>query len=159
MQTAPKRLVKITHEFKPRPARFLGIEEFGDWRMKVYGLTAEHQRLLPALVTEARKLARNVVPSMPSDGYGVGFIGVHCGRDANFVFIDWWANENELHHNVFRSSLAQPLDLCRTQEGSCACVWDLQVIWFERNAWVDKVLNNPRGPDLEAYLKKVLDDV
>lgn len=158
MQTAPKRLLKISHEFRPRPARFLGIEEFGDWRMKVYGLTAEHQRLLPELITEAKKLARNVVPQTLSDEYGVGFIGVHCGRDSNFVFIDWWANENELHHHVFCSSLEQPLDLRRAAEGVSACVWDLQVIWFERNAWVDKVLNNARGPDLDAYLQKVLDD-
>lgn len=158
MQTAPKRLVKVTHLFKPRPARFLGIEEFGDWRLKLYGLTAEHQRLLPEVVAEAKKLARAIVPKTLTDEYGVGFMGVHCGRDANFVFIDWWANENELYHHVFRSSLERPLDLLRAPNGLAACVWDLQVIWFERNMWVEKVLNNSQGPDIEAYLKKVLDD-
>lgn len=158
MQTAPKRLLNITHEFKPRPARFLGIEEFGDWRMKLYGLTAEHKRLLPDLVAEAKKLVQKTLPKTLTNEYGVGFVGIHCGRDSNFVFIDWWANENELHHHVFISTVEQPLDLRRAPEGVSACVWDLQVIWFERNMWVEKVLNNPRGPDLEAYLKKVLDD-
>ncbi len=158
MQTAPKRLVKIKHGFKPRPARFLGIEEFGEWRLKLYGLTAEHHRLLPELVDEAKKLARNTVPRTLTNEYGIGFMGVHCGRDSNFVFIDWWSNENELHHHVFCSSLDKPLELKRAPEGLAACVWDLQVIWYERNMWVEHVLNNPRGPNVELYLKKVLDD-
>jgi len=158
LHTAPRRQVKIEHEFKPRPARYLGIGEFGAWRIKFYGLTAEHQRLLPDLVTKAKDLARKVLPATLTDEYGVGFAGIHCGRDSNFVFIDWWANENELHHHVFCSSLKDPLNLRPAPEGLSACVWDLQVIWFERNAWVEKVLANPNGPDVEAYLKKVLDD-
>ena len=150
--------VKLTQEFRPRPARFLGLWEIGRWRMKAYGLHAEHTRLLSELIASARELAGRLLPAAADDAYGVGFIGVHCGRDANFVFIDWWARENELHHHVFVSSIDKPLELARAPEGVTACVWDLQVIWFERNAWVDKVLNNSRGPDLEAYLKKVLDD-
>jgi hypothetical protein len=39
-----------------------------------------------------------------------------------------------------------------------ASLWDLQILWFERNAWVEKVLGNRRGPDTEMYLKKCLSD-
>jgi hypothetical protein len=31
-------------------------------------------------------------------------------------------------------------------------VWDLRVICFERQAWLDAVLANLAGPDLEADL-------
>ena len=158
MNSVPKPQIKLAEEFRPRPARFLGLWEIGGWRMKAYGLHAEHTRLLPELVTAARQLAGRVLPGDAPDAYGVGFLGVHCGRDSNFVFVDWWANENELHHHVFLSSREKPLDLAPAPPGVCACVWDLQLIWFERNVWVEKVLNNPRGADLEAYLKKVLDD-
>jgi hypothetical protein len=159
LQTAPRRQIKLKNGFRPRPVKFLGLWEYGDWRMKVYGLAAEHQRLLPELVARAKELAREVLPSEEAgDCYGVGFLGVHCGRDANFIFIDWWANENELHHHVFCSSLENPLQVTRAPEGLTACVFDLQVIWFERTAWVEKVLSNPKMPDIEAYLKKVLDD-
>jgi hypothetical protein len=158
LQAAPHPQMKLTEEFRPRPARFLGLWEIGGWRMKAYGLHAANARLLPELVTAARDLTTRSLPGNMAGAYGVGFVGVHCGRDSNFVFIDWWACENELHHHVFTSSLQNPLELVRAPDGVTACVWDLQLIWFERNVWVDKVLNNPRGPDLDAYLKKVLDD-
>ena len=38
----------------------------------------------------------------------VGFLGVHDGRTSNFVFLDFWADENELHHHVFVSPIALP---------------------------------------------------
>ena len=89
--------------------------------------------------------------------HGVGFLGVHEGRDANFVFVDWWAGENELRHHVYRSSTQNPAQL-EYVSGVGGGVWDLQLVWFERNAWVEKVLANPRGPDLDAYLNKRLSD-
>ncbi|MGH9524812.1 MAG: hypothetical protein ACRD3E_19995 [Terriglobales bacterium] len=158
MPSVPKPQIKLTEPFRARPARFLGLWEIGGWRMKAYGLHAENTRLLPELVTAARQLAGEVLPGDAANAYGVGFVGIHCGRDSNFVFIDWWANQNELHHHVFVSSVEEPLRLARAPEGLSSCVWDLQLMWFERNVWVDKVLNNSRGPDIEAYLKKVLDD-
>jgi hypothetical protein len=36
-------------------------------------------------------------------------------------------------------------------------VWDLAVIAFERDAWLDAVLRNPAGPDVERYLATRLD--
>lgn len=158
MHATSRPQLKLTEEFRARPAHFLGLWEIGQWRMKAYGLHAEHTRLLPELVTAARELAGRVLPGNPEDAYGVGFVGVHCGRDSNFVFIDWWARENQLRHHVFTSTLEKPLDLVRAADGVTGCVWDLQVIWFERNMWVEKVLNNTRGPDIEMYLKKILDD-
>lgn len=158
MESGSQIAIKLSEPFRPRPVHFLGLWEIGGWRMKVYGLHAEHHRLLPELVAAAKELAARVLPKEAADAYGVGFVGVHCGRESNVVFIDWWAQENELHHHVFTSPLEKPLELSRAGDGLLGCVWDLQLIWFERNTWVEKVLNNPRGPDLDTYLKKVLDD-
>ena len=160
MRSALRRQIELKNGFKPRPARFLELVECGPWRIKLYGLTAEHIRLLPELVVAAKKLFPTILPRDPAaaDAYGVGFAGVHCGVDSNLVFVDWWANENELHHTVFTSSLDGPLDLIPATDGLSACVFDLQVIWFERNAWIEKVLGNPKGPDIDAYLQKRLSD-
>lgn len=155
---APRAQLSLQEQFRPRPVRFLGMWELAGWRMKAYGLQAEHTRMLPELVDAARKTAEEILAQEQGESYGVGFVGVHSGRDENFVFVDWWARENELHHHVFISAKDHPAQLRRAPDGLSACVWDLQVIWFERNMWVEKVLANPRGPDIEAYLKKVLDD-
>ena len=40
----------------------------------------------------------------------------------------------------------------KTPTGPTAGVWDGALLAFERQAWVDTMLNNPNGPDLEEYL-------
>ena len=32
------------------------------------------------------------------------------------------------------------------------CVWELAIVDFERRAWIEDVLANSPGPDLERYL-------
>ena len=38
-------------------------------------------------------------------------------------------------------------------EGFGPCIWELAVQAHERQAWLQHVLANPNGPDLDAYLK------
>lgn len=89
----------------------------------------------------------------------MGFLGIHDGKTANFVFVDWWASENELHHHVYASPLNQPDKLeYITPTGLIACVWDLRVMEFEGQAWLETVLKNPKGPDFEDYLERRLNE-
>ena len=75
------------------------------------------------------------------------------GRGAIFSFVDFWADENELHHHVFVSPKEEVEKLeYKTPTGLTACVWDGALLAFERQAWVDTMLNNPNGPSLEKYL-------
>ena len=91
--------------------------------------------------------------------YSVGFLGVHDGRTANFVFVDWWADENELHHHVYVSPADAPARLEHaTPTGLAACVWDLRVMAFERQAWLDTVLKRAGGAGFDAYLRHRLNE-
>lgn len=91
--------------------------------------------------------------------YGVGFVGIHDGRGAIFVFIDFWADENELRHHVYVAPKNQPAQLeYKTPSGLIACVWDLTVIGFERQTWIEYVLANSNGPDLDAYLAQIMSE-
>jgi hypothetical protein len=89
----------------------------------------------------------------------MGFLGVLDGRGENFVFIDYWADDNELHHHVYVSPSDKP-ELLEyvTPTGLIACIWDLRVMWFERQPWVKTVLANPSGSDLERYLSWQLNE-
>jgi hypothetical protein len=83
---------------------------------------------------------------------------VHQGRALNFVFVDWWAQENELHHHVWFSPQSEPAALRASRpEDPIACAWDLGVIAFEREAWIRHVLDTPGAPGLDAYLADRLD--
>ncbi len=147
--------MRPAERYEPRPVRPLGVRRFGDWRIKVYAITYRRAGLSEALRDAAvgRAKARLPRPALSDSRPGVGFLGIHEGRDSNFSFLDWWANENELHHHVWFSTPHEPGALREwTPEDPFACVWDLAVVGFERAAWVRHVLANPDGPDLDAYL-------
>lgn len=144
------------HErYEPRRITPLGIHGVDGWRLKLYGIAFGRDQPRPELVTAALEAAAAPLPQplLSESRYGVGFLGVHDGRGGNFVFVDWWEQENELHHHVFFSSSEEPAQLRAAVDGDpIACAWDLGVIAHERDAWVRHVLGNPDGPDLEAYL-------
>ena len=83
----------------------------------------------------------------------MGTLIIHEGNDANFVLLDHWAGENMLHHQVFASALERPLELTDFAHTKLAmCVWELHVLAFERQAWIDTVLRQPEQPDFDGYL-------
>lgn len=147
--------MELIELYQPRPIRFLELWSQIGWRVKTYGIAYQHSLPRPELVVAAKKIALPYLAPTSEDirHYHVGFLGVHDGRGANFVFFDYWADENELHHHVYVSPSDQPQELQYvTPTGLIACVWDLRLMAFERQAWVENVLANPAGPNLEAYL-------
>lgn len=138
-----------------RSARSLDLLTLDAWRLKLYGITYRGERPVQTLVDAAVAAAQERLPrpAVTDDRYGVGFVGAHDGRGANFVFVDWWANEDELHHHAWLSSQEEPGRLRPTgPDDFTACAWDLAVIGHERAAWVRHVLARAQGPDLDAYL-------
>jgi hypothetical protein len=57
------------------------------------------------LIEAAEAVAADTLPTpaITPTRYGVGFLGIHDGRGAGLVFVDWWENENDLQHHVFLS--------------------------------------------------------
>ena len=97
------------------------------------------------------------MPARTDLRYGLGFLGIHQGRESNFVFVSWWENENELQHRVFFSTPGRPGELrSAAPDEPIACVWDLSVIAHEREAWIRHVLSRPSAADPAAYLADAL---
>lgn len=145
----------IRQPYRSRSVSFLELWYHAGWRLKVYGIACEADHPRAELVDCARELASDCLPqpAVTVDRYGVGFVGVHEGLGSNLIFVDWWGHENELTHRVFVSSADRPFAFADvTAIGPTACVWDLAVIGFERQAWVAAVLQAPDGPDLSRYL-------
>jgi hypothetical protein len=146
--------------YRPRAFWSLGVDEHDDWRLKVYGITYSGESPDQRVVEAALQVARARLPQPTGSGgrKGIGFFGVHQGRTSNFAYVDWWGEEpDELHHHVWFSTIEDPASFRPArQDEPIACVWDLRVLWHERDAWVRHVLANPKAPDFEAYL---LDDI
>jgi hypothetical protein len=113
--------------------------------------------LLPILSDELR-LKRYAIAyegepvfDAPLDGIsGVGFAICHRGRGAEYLVVGTWQNENELPLRVWTRDFGAAGWTRRTDDAG-ACVWDLEVIAFERDAYVAHVLEGARG-DLDGYL-------
>jgi hypothetical protein len=145
--------------YEPRPVRFLGLWFVDDWRIKLYGIAHGRSQPRPELVAAAQRIATQQLLSLPAGlhHYYLGFLGVHDGRTSNFVFLDFWADENELHHHVFVSPTAHPDHFTYvTPTGLSACVWDLRLQAFERDAWVAHILQHSASPDFDGYLATTL---
>jgi hypothetical protein len=147
--------ISLAEPYVRRSVRCLSSLTFDGWRVKLYGIAYRGERPVQALVDAAVAAAQASLPrpAVTHDRYGVGFVGAHDGRGANFVFVNWWANEDELHHRAWLSSKEEPGRLRATgPDDFTACAWDLAVIAHERGAWIRHVLDRAQGPDLDAYL-------
>lgn len=154
--------LQLSSTYKTRPVRFLELWEHEGWRLKVYGVSARDKRPPQELVDTIKAMAAKTLPqpATTDDRYGIGFLYAHQGANGGgYCSVNWWARENELYHFQYESAANRLAELVPTEEtgGSPFCVWDLAVIEHERKAWVDCVLANDAGPDLNAYLTRTLE--
>ncbi|MFD1739043.1 isochorismatase [Bacillus salitolerans] len=155
-------MIELREEYKKRSIRFIDVWETQGWSMKLYGISYENEYPKNNLIQDAKELAVKILPlpAKTDARYGVGFIGIHEGAGANFIFIDWWSDENELNHHVYVASHDTPDHYeYATPKGLIACCWDLKVLSFERDSWVKTVLANPAGvPNIDEYMKLQLNE-
>lgn len=153
--------VEAFTRYETRPIRHLETWTHEGWRAKVYGISAAPGGPDPALVDAIKRIAAASLPT-PAVGegrHGIAFLYAHQGRDGGgYASVNWWANENELYHFQYESppDAIERLRPIEETGGSSACVWDLAVIAYERQAWIDLVLAGHRPSDLDGYLAATL---
>jgi hypothetical protein len=142
--------------YAPRPIRPLGVWQAHGWRLKEYAIAATPREPSRALLDAAREHARATLPrpAVAADRYGVGYVGIHECDGTDYAFFGWWARGNELYHHLLSCPSGRPGELAsltRADTGLVGCVWELEVVRFERNAWVRYGMRGGT-PDVEGYL-------
>jgi hypothetical protein len=135
----------LNRTYAPRLAEFVSDERFGPWRCKLYGLADPAKGVRAELLDATRELAGR---SLPADGYGAAFAIAH---DAAYpiALVYWWQGVNELHQ---RSFIGEEIDALEPVEWTPAgCVYELAIVEFERRAWIEDVIGNANGADVERY--------
>lgn len=139
--------------FRPRTICFDGVHESRGWRLKRFSISFDGTPLDWGRFDGGLTLADAALP-VPVDAPGrpgVGFVIAHHGRVAEYVVLGWWDRENELPLRVFVRTPKE--GVWRPAQGTeSVCVWDLEVIWAERQAYVDTVLTET--PSVEGYLAR-----
>jgi hypothetical protein len=90
-------------------------------------------------------------PDVAAGRPGVGFAILHHGATSDNFILCWWDGQIGLPTRVY---VCGPEGWRPAAGGESFCVWDLRVIWWEREAYVNTVLaGRPGGVD--AYLAVV----
>ncbi len=139
--------------YYPRPLTFLGMEAVAGHRIKVYAIRHGDKPLARDRFAGGWALAAAALP--PPDPVagrpGVGFAVQHQGATGDYLILCWWDRENELPTRVYVRGVGGWLPAAG---GESFCVWDLRVMWWEREAYVSAVLSGrPNG--IESYLTAV----
>jgi hypothetical protein len=127
--------------------------------LKVYGMFKDPAR--GSTVPEPDWLQHHAAsvlrePLQPRD-HPVGFLILHYGSEGDYLLVSQWYDADMLKHWV-RGAVVDadggtsfaPL----AQRDLIACIWELEVIRFERDAWINTVLARGRLDEaaLDAYL-------
>ena len=129
--------------FKPRRTR-----SRPDWLdeddVKIYTISADNSEVDQGKYLrrlQAIKQTRSVDwPATPA------FVIFHEGASCPYLVLAWWGNDNELFTSV---SALVGSSWVEDPARFSFCLWDLEVMWFERNAFVKHVYCE--RPNLGAY--------
>lgn len=165
----------LAHAIKPlepmpyqhRPVRFIELwRPIDGWQLKVYGINVDQNRNSDASVVDKHLLAEakaTIASTLQRPGatgnaaHGIGFMIVHQGILGNWIMLDWWSHEILWNQLLFRSESATAPDIVPVTNGIIACVWEIPLICFERDAWVRLVLQAgqsvSRQEAVSAYLQ------
>lgn len=150
-------MINLSEGHRPRAIRFLGLERFEDWTLKVYGISARQKTTRQTFIDDAKRIANQHLPrpAVQEDRHGAAIVIAHEGNEGNegnFILLDFWTGENMLSQQMFFAPLDNLSEFRRMDESDIiACVWEMQVLHFESNAWIKHILKHHDRPDFEGY--------
>lgn len=135
--------------YAARPVATLAPLRYAGWTLKLHCIRYGSEPFDESRFDAGRALALAQLPSPATapGRPGVGFFIEHQGNGVDYLVLGWWDRENELPLRVF---VREPAGQWRPARGAeSVCVWDLQVIWAEREAYVATIM---AGKSSEAYV-------
>jgi hypothetical protein len=150
---ASKEAHRMFTRYQPRPLGFLGVESVGGHRLKVYAIWYGDKSFDPGRFRGGWELAKPALPqpNAAAGRPGVGFAILHQGVTSDNFILCWWDGHIDLPTRVY---VGGPEGWRPAAGGESFCVYDLRVIWWEREAYVTTVLAG-RQAGVEAYLATV----
>jgi hypothetical protein len=146
--------------------RFLGVREHDHYQIKTYSILHASQRYSPDTFESGFRFAASHLPRSaappasphPRPRPGLAFAILHQGLTGDYFILAWWDRENELPLRVFvREPDEQPAGAnpgasahwrpASATNGESICIWDLHILWHERQAYIATLLNSAWSPN------------
>ncbi len=81
------------------------------------------------------------------------FVIVHEANEGVIILFNWWTGENMIETKLFFASEDQPdkIESSLFKSKQLVCIWELEVFYHERKAWIRHILSKPMAPNYQAY--------
>lgn len=148
-----------TEVYQTRPIRFIEIYACAGWRVKIYSISVKAETVAAEQLFEAKKqlpiwLENSKITALQN--YQIATLIIHEGNEGCFAVMSWWVDENMLQLFAYLRWYGQPQFHLLSDKGIVSCVWEMAILCFERNAWVEHVLKRGKNPDFDNYLQQQL---
>jgi hypothetical protein len=127
-------------------------------RLKWYDLRPEERVVSDALARESRERLRADVSEKRIDlGSTMGFVILHIAggtSDVGMLIVNTWRNCNEIWETVYLKDLPKDGPYAvyeRSGHLPTYCVWELGIVWHERNAFERYLLSARDAAAASAY--------
>jgi hypothetical protein len=145
--------------FTPRPAHAHALIDLRGWKLKPYSIRGRD----PAAGLFDPHVLAVIDAALPQPARtksrpGVAFVIHHIAAPLDYLIVCWWDNENELLTRILvrdaAAAVHDPATPFRLTDRESFCVWDMDIMWHERAAYVRHVLAGAHGGGggLDAYI-------
>jgi len=147
--------------YKKRNIRFKELIIISEWSIKAYTISENEKFTSSATYEQAKKNLPEWIEqlnSFDSRHEYIAFLILHEGSEGIFTLVNTWVGNNMLQTHIYLSTYEDPIKFRKISgDGLFACVWELEVIRHERDAWIKYILKNAGKPQYESYLEDTLD--
>ena len=138
--------------FRDRARSWLGLTHGNGHALRTYGVVygdgpLDRARFEPGV--------RSLIAEIPTPDWsrgrpGAGVMILHQGKAEDYLVMGWWDRQNELPLEVW---IRYDDGWAPSRHHESVCVWDLEILSFERDAWVATMLSDAQPGSLRAYLE------
>jgi hypothetical protein len=147
--------------YRTRTVASRPLQVVDGWRVKIYVVTLREPFDSEAALEKAvARLPEWLTPpgGEPWHSHKIGFLIFHEGEDGIWSLINRWVSDDMLQSVTYYADYREPHFFIRKPAAAfMACVWELPIIAFERDLWVEEILKKAPQPDFDAYLRRALE--
>jgi hypothetical protein len=148
--------------YRSRPIKFLELFHQNGISYKYYSISNRNVIAKPDNIALVKENADKIYNGMENQGlvtYDIAILMVHEVKEGLMAIISRWIDENMLQTQVYlMNPVSQKFELF-SQNGINTCVWELQILWHERNAWVKHVLSKNEKPNFKDYCNDIYQEI
>ena len=145
--------------YKARKIEFLQVVTHNQWSIKLYTITKKESFSAGSVVKASFDQLNDWLADMNSFNSShehIAFLIIHEGTEGVFVLINTWVGNNMLQTHIYITNDGGSSFKKISGDGLFACIWELEVIDFERKAWLNHVVKQDDSPDYQKYQKERL---